>query len=113
MPCFRATTQRWVTARHNTKDVHKEEGMNKTPKVFEGTKRETRVPTPDGAHNTPVHRAEKSKSMKNQWLEIDKDGLRKTLEQKDKAFLLTEMVSNAWDEDITQVEVSLTRPDES
>src|ERR1017187_533277 len=51
--------------------------------------------------------------MKNSWLEIDKDGLRKTLGQKDKVFLLTEMVSNAWDEDITQVEVGLTRPDEN
>src|ERR1039458_6083428 len=49
--------------------------------------------------------------MKNQWLEIDKDGLRKSLGQKDKVFLLTEMVSNAWDEDITQVEVTLTCPD--
>jgi hypothetical protein len=51
--------------------------------------------------------------MKNHWLEIDKEGLRKTLGQKDKVFLLTEMVSNAWDEDITEVEVSLTRPDEN
>jgi hypothetical protein len=51
--------------------------------------------------------------MKNQWLEIDKEGLRKSLGQKDKVFLLTEMVSNAWDEDITQVEVSLSSPDET
>lgn len=51
--------------------------------------------------------------MKNQWLEIDKEGLRKTLGQKDKVFLLTEMVSNAWDEDITEVDVSLTLPDEN
>jgi hypothetical protein len=51
--------------------------------------------------------------MKNQWLEIDKEGLRKSLGQKDKVFLLTEMVSNAWDEDITQVEVTLTCPDEN
>lgn len=51
--------------------------------------------------------------MKNQWLEIDKEGLRKTLGQKDKVFLLTEMVSNAWDEDITEVDVSLTCPDEN
>ena len=50
--------------------------------------------------------------MKNQWLEIDKDGLRKSLGQKDKVFLLTEMVSNAWDEDITKVEVTLSCPDE-
>jgi hypothetical protein len=52
-----------------------------------------------------------NESLKNQWLEIDKEGLRKSLGQKDKVFLLTEMVSNAWDEDITQVEVGLTRPD--
>src|ERR1035437_4497040 len=51
--------------------------------------------------------------MQNHWLEIDKDGLRKTLGQKDKVFLLAEMVRNAWDEDITQVEVSLTCPDAS
>jgi hypothetical protein len=51
--------------------------------------------------------------MKNSWLEIDKEGLRKSLGQKDKVFLLTEMVSNAWDEDITQVEVTLTCPDEN
>jgi hypothetical protein len=41
--------------------------------------------------------------MKNRWLDIDKEGLRKSLGQKDKVFLLTEMVSNAWDEDITRV----------
>src|SRR5438876_9533592 len=63
--------------------------------------------------NTPVHRAEKRKSMKNCWLDIDKEGLRKSLGQKDKVFLLTEMVSNAWDEDITKVEVTLSRPDEN
>jgi hypothetical protein len=51
--------------------------------------------------------------MKNQWLEIDKEGLRKSLGQKDKVFLLTEMVSNAWDENITEVEVTLSCPDEN
>jgi hypothetical protein len=51
--------------------------------------------------------------MKNNWIEIDKEGLRKSLGQKDKVFLLTEMVSNAWDEDITQVEVTLSCPDEN
>jgi hypothetical protein len=48
---------------------------------------------------------------KNTWLEIDKEGLRKTLSQKDKVFIINEMVSNAWDEDITKVEVTLTSPD--
>jgi hypothetical protein len=52
-------------------------------------------------------------NMKNCWLDIDKEGLRKSLGQKNKVFLLTEMVSNAWDEDITKVEVTLTRPDEN
>ena len=51
--------------------------------------------------------------MKNQRLDIDKEGRRKSLGQKDKFFLLTEMVSNAWDEDITKVEVTLSRPDEA
>src|SRR6266852_6029990 len=51
--------------------------------------------------------------MKNRWLDIDKEGLRKTLGQKDRVFLLTEMVSNAWDEDITKVEVTLSRPNEN
>jgi hypothetical protein len=48
--------------------------------------------------------------MKNTWLEIDREGLRKSLAQKDKFFLLTEMVANAWDANVTRVEVTLTRP---
>ena len=52
-----------------------------------------------------------NESLKNQWLEIDKEGLRKSLGQKDKFFLLTEMVSNSWDENITKVEVTLSCPD--
>src|SRR2546428_9772556 len=59
------------------------------------------------------HRAEKRNYMKNHWLEIDKEGLQKSLGQKNKVFLLTEMVSNAWDEDITRVEVTLSRPNEN
>jgi histidine kinase/DNA gyrase B/HSP90-like ATPase len=49
--------------------------------------------------------------MKNTWLEIDREGLRKSLAQKDKFFLLTEMVANAWDANVTRVEVTLTRPE--
>src|SRR5713226_3955617 len=51
--------------------------------------------------------------MNNGWLEIDKKGLQKLLGQKNKVFLLNEMVSNAWDEDITRVEVTLSPPDEN
>jgi hypothetical protein len=83
-------------------------------KSTSGDKRESRVPTPYGTHNTtPVRGERNSKLMKNTWLDIDKEGLRKSLGQKNKVFLLTEMVSNAWDEDITKVEVTLTRPDEN
>src|SRR2546426_10822734 len=65
------------------------------------------------SHNRPRRTGEKRGAMKNRWLDIDKEGLRKSLGQKDKVFLLTEMVSNAWDEDITKVEVTLSRPDEN
>jgi hypothetical protein len=44
------------------------------------------------------------------WLEIDVTGLRKTLERKGKAWAIFELVQNAWDEDSTEVAVTLTRP---
>src|ERR1017187_9781863 len=48
------------------------------------------------------------------WFEIDSVGLGKTLAQQDKFGLITELVSNSWDADgVTQVDVTLTRPDES
>ena len=63
-----------------------------------------------GRHHVQTREiGQEEESMKNQWSEIDKEGLRKTLKQKDKVFVLTEMVSNAWDEDITAVDVSLPR----
>ena len=40
-------------------------------------------------------------ATKNSWLEIDREGLRKSLAQKDKFFLLTEMVANAWDANVS------------
>jgi hypothetical protein len=50
-------------------------------------------------------------ATKNSWLEIDREGLRKSLAQKDKFFLLTEMVANAWDANVSRVEVTLTQPE--
>jgi hypothetical protein len=48
----------------------------------------------------------------NTWFEIDKEGLRKTLERRGKAFAIFELVQNAWDEDgTTEVSVQLTRPE--
>jgi len=49
----------------------------------------------------------------NNWFEVSPNGLRKTLSQKDKFFLITETVSNAWDaEGCTRVDITLTKPDE-
>ncbi len=45
------------------------------------------------------------------WLEIDMNGLRKTLERKGKGWAIFELVQNAWDEDSTEVAVTLTRPE--
>src|ERR1700730_6804451 len=48
----------------------------------------------------------------NRWFEIDKEGLRKTLERRGKAFAVFELVQNAWDEDgTTEVSVTLTPPE--
>lgn len=44
-----------------------------------------------------------------QWFEVDKQGLAKILERKGKAFVLFELVSNAWDENATEVDVTLQR----
>ena len=51
--------------------------------------------------------------MSKSWFEVSPQGLRKTLSQKDKFFLITETVSNAWDaEGCTRVDITLTKPDE-
>lgn len=43
------------------------------------------------------------------WFEVDREGLAKVLERRGKAFVLSELVSNAWDEAATEVEVRLER----
>jgi len=47
---------------------------------------------------------------RNEWFEVDLLGLRKVLERRGKQFAIYELVQNAWDENVTKVEVSLTRP---
>jgi hypothetical protein len=47
---------------------------------------------------------------RNEWFEVDILGLRKVLERRGKQFAIYELVQNAWDENVTKVEVSLTRP---
>lgn len=43
------------------------------------------------------------------WFEVDKKGLAKLLERKGKAWVLYELLSNAWDENTSRVEVTLER----
>lgn len=43
------------------------------------------------------------------WFNVDKAGLAKLLARKGKQFVLNELLSNAWDENTTKVEVSLDR----
>jgi hypothetical protein len=43
------------------------------------------------------------------WFEVDKRGLRKLIERKGFAFVLYELVQNAWDEKVTLVTISLRR----
>lgn len=47
---------------------------------------------------------------KTPWLEVDIDGLRQTLRRKGKAFAIFELIQNGWDEDATEVNVTLSRP---
>jgi len=43
---------------------------------------------------------------KNRWFEVDKSGLSKLLERRGKSFVLFELIQNAWDQNVTTVEVS-------
>lgn len=43
------------------------------------------------------------------WFDVDKDGLSNLMERRSKAFVVYELLQNAWDEDTTRVEV-LTEP---
>jgi hypothetical protein len=45
------------------------------------------------------------------WLDVDMEGMRKVLERRGKQLAIYELVQNGWDEDVTKVEVALTRPE--
>lgn len=49
-------------------------------------------------------------NKKNGWFEVDKEGLAKLLERRDKSFVLFELVQNAWDTNAKNVKVELTNP---
>lgn len=44
------------------------------------------------------------------WFEVDKAGLARVLERRGKAWVVLELLQNAWDEDVTAVDVTLERP---
>jgi len=43
------------------------------------------------------------------WFEVDKDGLGKLVERKGKEYVLYELIQNAWDQQVTTVDVTLTK----
>jgi hypothetical protein len=48
--------------------------------------------------------------MAKNWIDVDTNGLRKLLERRGKEHAIYELVQNAWDENVTKVEVTLARP---
>src|SRR5436309_2521854 len=46
--------------------------------------------------------------MSKQWFNVDKDGLRKLIEQQNKGRLVGELIQNALDEDVTNIDVKLS-----
>ena len=43
--------------------------------------------------------------MKDNWIDVDRDGMRKVLARRTKHFILTEPIQNALDEPITQLDI--------
>ena len=46
---------------------------------------------------------------KNKWFEVDKTGLSKILERRGKSFVVFELLQNAWDQNVTMVDVLFNR----
>jgi len=47
------------------------------------------------------------------WIELDREGYKKTLRRNGMTFIIFELVQNGWDTDATEVSVTLTPPDEN
>src|SRR5438132_9364133 len=58
-----------------------------------------------------MHTNVKTRKVNGQpWFVVSREGLRKTLERKGKAFAIYELLQNAFDEASTEVSVTLTEP---
>src|SRR6266481_1125108 len=67
--------------------------------------------SPTGATKTSKPAKQSEHPERNQqWFVVDKEGLRKTLSRKGKAFAIYELLQNAYDENSTRLEVTLTEP---
>lgn len=49
-------------------------------------------------------------ATRKNWIEVDLDGLKQILAARGKEFIIFELIQNSWDEPITHVAVTLTRP---
>ena len=47
--------------------------------------------------------------QKNNWFEVDKKGLQQVQSEKDKFFIIKELVSNSFDEDISICDLNIKR----
>jgi hypothetical protein len=67
--------------------------------------------SPTSTAKTPKHANKSAHPEHSQpWFVVDKEGLRKTLSRKGKAFAIYELLQNGYDENSTRLEVSLTVP---
>jgi hypothetical protein len=73
------------------------------------TKTSGSSPTSPKGLSTPVEQFARPEGSQA-WFVVDKEGLRKTLSRKGKAFAIYELLQNAYDEASTKVEVTLTEP---
>lgn len=62
--------------------------------------------------NPTLEGIQMNKSVK-QWIDLDREGYKKTLRRNGMTFIVFELVQNGWDTDATQIDVTLTPPDEN
>jgi hypothetical protein len=58
-----------------------------------------------------VKQKKKSQPFRPGWIDVDLNGLEKLLARRSKAFIVYELIQNAWDELATRVDVQLSRPE--